>query len=44
MPGAPLSSDNVTSTFEKNSGNLLDSVWYGIQYKKMVLTNQNSSD
>ena len=44
MPGAPLSSDHVTRTFEKNSGNLLDSVWYGIQYKKMVLANQNSSD
>lgn len=41
MPCAPLSSDHVTNTFAKNSGNLLDSIWYGIQYKKMVLANQN---
>ena len=30
------SADNVTSTFQKNLGNLMDAIWYGKLYQKML--------
>ena len=44
MPVSPVSEDNISSTFEKNSGNLMDSIWYGALYQKMEFFNAYAED
>lgn len=42
MPINNASADNVRNTFIKNSGNLMDSAWYGALFTKMQYANENA--
>ena len=41
MPLKPLDIDNLSTTFEKNSTDLMDAIWYGVQLQKIKDANRD---